>query len=82
MSNLEPLYRGKGWTPEAALKDCIEEITDTSEMIILYRTSKNNRAAWRAANLTNAETVFILEEVKNAITNRCHECKCEQLTEW
>lgn len=81
MSKLAPFPTGKGWLPKDAVADAMPDISDDAECIIIYRNKKNHRASWRAANLTNAETVFILHETINSITNRCHECKCEQLCE-
>ena len=78
MSKIQPI--GNGWNHEAALRDTIDRLKDDpdAELLVLHRLSNKHYANWATVNVSNKDALFLVEEFKHDIMNRCHDCKCQK----
>lgn len=66
MAKIEPL--GK-WSAKAALHDALSVVDDTSEVMVLFRKKEKSRFSYRAANLSNANAMYLLVEAQHSLVN-------------
>ena len=77
MSKIEPIGN---WSSKAALADAMDALKDhpEAEVIIIFRKTEKNYVGMRSANSTNATVLWMIEEFKHDLFNKCHQCQCEQ----
>ena len=77
MSKIEPIGN---WNARAALASMMERIQgkESAQILILFRDEDTHRFGFRSANITNQQSLFLVEEFKHSLFNDCHECKCQQ----
>lgn len=77
MSKIEPIGH---WDAKAALAAMTEHIEgkESAQLLILFREKETHRFGFKSANVTNQQSLFLVEEFKHSLFNDCHQCKCQQ----